>query len=92
MIKTKQPKNAWAGKGTKLRGKIEKLCLRREIVKYNNHGEKKSAFAGWLTSFIYKNFEFKSTYNYNQKLQNFFQTIISRANSVTKLAQKKVTL
>ena len=41
MIKTKQPKKIWVDKGTELKGEFEKLCTKREIIKYNTHSEKK---------------------------------------------------
>ena len=41
MIKTKQPKKVWVDKGTEFKGEFEKLCTKREIIKYNTHSEKK---------------------------------------------------
>ena len=40
MIKTKQPKKVWVDKGTEFKGEFEKLCTKREIMKYNTHSEK----------------------------------------------------
>ena len=40
MIKTKQPKKVWVDKGTEFKGEFEKLCTKREIIKYNTHSEK----------------------------------------------------
>ena len=95
MIKTKQPKKVWVDKGTEFKGEFEKLCIKREIIKYNTHSEKKSAFAERnirsLKSIIYKYLEFEWTYSYFEKLQIFVQTIKSRVNRVTKLAPNKVT-
>ena len=95
MIKTKQPKKIWVDKGTELKGEFEKLCTKREIIKYNTHSEKKTAFAErnirLLKSIIYKYLEFEWTYGYFEKLQSFVQTINSRFKSVTKLAPNKVT-
>ena len=36
MIKTKQPKKVWV----EFKGEFEKLCTKREIIKYNTHSEK----------------------------------------------------
>ena len=73
MIKTKQPKKVWVDKGTEFKGEFEKLCFKREIIKYNTHSEKKSAFAKRnirsLKSIIYKYLEFEWTYSYIDKLQ-----------------------
>ena len=95
MIKTKQPKKVWVDKGTEFKGEFEKLCTKREIIKYDTHSEKKSAFAERnirsLKSIIYKYLEFEWTYSYIEKLQNFVQTFNSRVNRVTKLAPNKVT-
>ena len=95
MIKTKQPKKVWVDKGTEFKGEFEKLCTKREIIKYNTHSEKKSAFAERnirsLKSIMYKYLEFEWTYSYIEKLQSFVQTINSRVNRVTKLAPNKVT-
>ena len=41
LIKTKQPKKVWVDKGTEFKGEFEKLCTKREIIKYNTHSEKK---------------------------------------------------
>ena len=95
MMKTKQPKKVWVDKGTEFKGEFEKLCTKREIIKYNTHSEKKSAFTErnirLLKSIIYKYLEFEWTYSYIEKLQSFVQTINSRVNRVTKLAPNKVT-
>ena len=40
MIKTKQPKKVWVDKGTEFKGEFEKLCTKRQIIKYNTHSEK----------------------------------------------------
>ena len=39
MIKTK-PKKIWVDKGTEFKGEFEKLCIKREIIKYKTHSEK----------------------------------------------------
>ena len=95
MIKTKQPKKVWVDKGTEFKGEFKKLCTKREIIKYNTHSEKKSAFAERnirsLKSIIHKYLEFEWTYSYIEKLQSFVQMINSRVNRVTKLAPNKVT-
>ena len=71
MIKTKQPKKFWVDKGTEFKGEFEKLCTKQEIIKYNTHSEKKSAFAERnirsLKSIIYKYLEFEWTYSYIEK-------------------------
>ena len=43
MIKTKQPKKVWVDKGTEFKGEFKKLCIKREIIKYNTHKEKNSS-------------------------------------------------
>ena len=95
MIKLKQPKKVWVDKGTEFKGEFEKLCIKREVIKYNTHSENKSAFAERnirsLKSIIYKYLEFEWTNSYIDKLQSFVQTINSRVNRVTKLAPNKVT-
>ena len=95
MITTKQPKKVRVDKGTEFKGEIKKLCTKREIIKYNTHSEKKSAFAERnirsLKSIFYKYLEFEWTYSYIDKLQSFVQTINSKVNRVTKLAPNKVT-
>ena len=35
MIKTKQPKKVWVDQGTEFKGELEKLCTKRENIKYN---------------------------------------------------------
>ena len=40
MIKTKQPKKVWVDKGTEFKGEFEKLCAKRENIKYNTRSEK----------------------------------------------------
>ena len=71
MIETKQPKKR-VDKGKEFKGEFEKLCNKREIVKYNTHNEKKSAFAERntrsLKCIFYKYLEFEWTYNYIAKI------------------------
>ena len=88
MIKTKQPKNVWVDKGTEFKGEFEKLCTKREIIKYNTHTERNIRS---IKSIMYKHLEFEWTYSYIEKLQSFVQTINLRVNRVTKLAPNKVT-
>ena len=93
MIKTKQPKKVWVDKGTEFKGEFEKLCTKREIIKYNTHSEKKSAFAERnirsLKTIMCKYLEFEWTYSYIEKLQSFVQTINSRVNRVPKIGSKQ---
>ena len=63
----------WVDKGTGLKGEFEKLCTKREIIKYNTRSENKSAFAERnirsLKSIIYQYLEFEWTYSYFEKLK-----------------------
>ena len=63
----KSTKKILVDKGTEFKGELEKLCSKRENIKYNTHSEKKSAFAErnirWLKSIIYKYLEFEWTYS-----------------------------
>ena len=79
LIKTKQPKKVWVDKGTEFKGEFEKLCIKREIIKYNTHSEKKSAFAERnirsLKSIIYKYLEFEWTYSYIDNYKVLFKRL-----------------
>ena len=67
---------AYVDKGTEFNGEFENLCTKREIIKYNTHSEKKSAFAERnirsLKSIIYKYLEFEWTYSYIENYKVLF--------------------
>ena len=95
LIKHKQPKKVWVDAAKEFRGNFKTLCQRRNIEVYQTFTVKKSAFAErnirFLKNFMYKYLEEKWTYSHISQLKNFVQTINSRINRVTKIAQNKVT-
>ena len=91
MIKTKQPKKVWVDKVTDIKGSFKTLCEKKGIETYTTESEKKSVLAERhirsLKCLIYKFLEYKWTYSYIDKHQDFVNTINSRTNRVTKMAR-----
>ena len=93
--KDRETEKVWVDKGTEFKGSIKTLCEKKGIKTYTTESENESAFAERnirsLKSLIYKYLEDKWTYSYNDKLQDFVNTINSRTNRVFKLAPNKET-
>ena len=94
MIKKKKPKKVWVDDGTEFKGVSKDFCEKNNVHIYKTFSEKNSAFAERnirsLKNIVYKYLEYKWTYSYIDKLQEFVKTINSRVNRVTKLAPNKV--
>ena len=96
MIKKKRPRKLWTDKGTEFRGVFKAFCDKEGIQFYHTQSETKSAFAERnirsLKNMIYKHLEYKWTWKYVDRLDDFVKIINSRVNRVTKLPPNKVQI
>ena len=90
-----KPEKVWTDKGTEFKAEFKAYCEKQKIHCYSTHSETKSAYAERqirsLKNIIYKYLEFKWSWKYIDKLDDFVRTINTRVNRTTKLAPYKVT-
>ena len=95
MITKVVPERVWTDDGTEFMGEFATFCKKEQIVLYQTHNEKKSAFAERnirsLKALIYRYMNEHHTDTYIDKLQNFVKIINNGTNRVTGLCPSSVT-